>query len=392
MSKTTLILLVALLLLSSLMLIGHNSVKKEEIAEKSSVPWRVQVLADVFFVSAAAGSSLVVCISTFLKNSSLGTLTRRALWMSLVALLPAPLSIILEIGRPDHALWMIAGFNPNSRVAWMPVLYTLFGLVTLVWLIKSIREKESSPSLATLMLVVTAALVDAALITNLGQLFGESAGVPAWLEPHMGIFFMVCAIPIGAALQLLLLSLASRKDRESAAKFRELASSFYPKLFVASVALVAIMEIWLLIHYYYNYRPMFEVLVNNELSASFWIGEVVLWLLLPLTLSALAAKVKSVKLSSLAALSILIGGFISRYNLIIGGQIARVNYDWTFVVNPYKAQYAPVGALQASLPEVLMLIGTIAAWLFVYALGELLLALDPSEETIFLVFRKSLFK
>ncbi|HEX7972951.1 MAG TPA: NrfD/PsrC family molybdoenzyme membrane anchor subunit [Anaerolineales bacterium] len=134
---------------------------------------------------------------------------RIALWIALVSLAAALLSIWLDLGHMERIWKVYLQGNPGSVMTQMVWGYTLFGLLSLAALILAIR-KSQNPALRILMMVglPLSLFVSGAV----GALFGVDASRLFWHVGLLPVQFPVFSLASGAAVMLIALGLFGSKD------------------------------------------------------------------------------------------------------------------------------------------------------------------------------------
>ncbi len=380
MAPRSLVALVALLA-AALVLLGCGLAAhfpEEASLEVSAVPWGVLVPGYAFFASVATGSAIVASLYTVFGYGGPGGLLERyaklLVWLSLVTLVPAWLLILLDLTQPQNVGWLLAGFQPASRVAWMGALYCVLALALLAQLVLMVRGAAGSPAARAAAVIALAAAV--AVDTNLGQVFGSLVAVPGWYGPHMAAYFTAGAVVAGAAAQALALTVALRV-RGEAERLADLARLYGRVLLVALPAL-GLVALWSAVTAWYHGEAwqLYRELALGRHAPAYWGLEVAAGLLAPIALAAAAhARASAAAVAAASALA-LVGAFAAKCDLIIVGQLARLEVDGlrTLVGAGYAlAHYAPTAS------EALLLAGSALLWPALVLAGALVLPLAPGE-------------
>ncbi len=345
-------------------------------SEAASIPWGLLVPSYVFFALAATGSSLVNSMFAVFRVQRFKPIIKRGVLLSLMLIIPAAIFIILDLGRSYQAFNLYLLFHPSSRLAWMGVLYLIFGLSLLVELIVVIREERMSkwaPLLIGIIVLVATLIVH----TNLGALFGSVTAKPLWSSHLLPLHFIVSALMIGATLHILFISTAYLFKTGSVPKeLRQLFSRDYRP-----------MVIWLILINFALIAAKFipgifspvassyvKLLLAGPYSLLFWGLEILVGGIVPLIILLYRKTRGSTRWLLSASALVVIGVYFSKYDLLIAGQ--SIGPTWSFI--PY---FPEVG-------EILLVAGGVAVCLLLYTLGELLLPLEPEEKPVWFVFTK----
>ncbi|BES81045.1 NrfD/PsrC family molybdoenzyme membrane anchor subunit [Pyrodictium abyssi] len=375
--KLNLVVAIAMIVVGAILLIpALDRYCPSCVAERSIYPFTAMMTAYITYAGFAAGLVLVASLCKLMGWLD-DKWASHTLWAALGLLVAAWITVLLDLGRPDHAVWLLLNWQPGSRVAWMPVFYTVLTLLLLVLLLGHIRGGNTRSN----MVLLAAAVVAAALLElNLGSVFGFAVGVPAWHGLYPAFSFLVAGVAGGAAAAALLAPLGARLHGSGGTPpVRPLAG-----LAVGAALLYLVMEYWRLLQA--GYDP--------GLRAFFKAAGTSLWLELGLVAAAVAllsfAYVKRSYHGLAVASVILLAGLVAaKHSFIIHGQEARLEPSLVAPVNPYEALYGDT-AYHVSGTDAAAIAAAILLGLGVFALGELLLALEPGEKPARLLLFRSI--
>ncbi|MEL9990217.1 MAG: NrfD/PsrC family molybdoenzyme membrane anchor subunit [Thermoproteus sp.] len=374
-------LVVAVLLLvvgSALAWLGYLGRTAEEI------PWGLLVPGYVYFALMATGSSIVNSIYTVFgyagPNKEYEKIIKLGVWFSLITIVPAWIMILLDLRSPLSAVNIFIHtqggfslfFQYRSGITWMATLYMLFALTLLIELIYFIRSEVSQRLKAMKSLELGIALavlvVTVVLHSNLGQVFGNVAAVPGWYGPHMALYFIASAIVIGAAGQALFIGAFSRT-----LGIREFVARYYGRILMIGLPVLAFIKGWMVINSWYN-PASWEAYRLITSSPNFYIFEIGLLLILPFALAVLAYYKKNLPLALLAAVFVVVAGFVDKYDLLIEPQYAHISYS--------LSEWAGVGSIHytPSASQIEIAVGSVLIYIALLTLGVLLLPLRPGEK------------
>lgn len=339
------------------------------------VSWGLMVSGYVFFSLMTAGSTIVNSIyALFGYKGAAGELQRIikiGVWFSLATVVPAATNILLDLSYPQNAWAMFAFFNPDSRIAWMGLLYAVYGtflLLELLYVTRYEPAEQLSKGLALVKLALSLGVIVAALTlyTNLGQVFGSMISVPGWYGPHMGVLFVVTAVYLGAAAQALYV--LSLTERAEAAPL----SRFYGKILLISTPLLLLALGWTFITASYlppAWTAMREIVVGS-FAPYFWLIQILMGVGGVIALAYLAvSRASRAPLLLASALAILAGATFSYYIIIIPQQTVPEALAGLWRTFEYHL----------SLDEVLVVAGSAIVWLSLLVLGRDLLPLGANE-------------
>ncbi|AEA12685.1 hypothetical protein TUZN_1206 [Thermoproteus uzoniensis 768-20] len=363
---------------SALVWLGYLGRSVEEI------PWGLLVPGYVYFALMATGSSIVNSIYTVFgyrgPNGEYEKIIKLGVWFSLITIVPAWIMILMDLRSPLSAVNIFVHsqgglslfFQYRSGITWMATLYMLFALALLVELVYFIRsevdERLRAMKSAELAIAVAVLVVTVVLHSNLGQVFGNVAAVPAWYGPHMALYFIASAIAIGAAGQALFISAFA-----GSLGIKDFVARYYGRMLMIALPVLAFIKGWMVISSWYNPAAWegYKLIVS---SPNFYVFEIGLLLAVPFALAALAYYRKSLPLALAAAALVVAAGFVDKYDLLIEPQAAHISYSLGGWAGVGSVHYAP------TLSQIEIAVGSVLAYIALLALGVSLLPLKPGEK------------
>src|SRR6266542_4470025 len=305
------------------------------------VPWGLWITIDLSSIALAAGAfSLCAAVHLFgLKRYE--PIARTATFVGLIGYTMAMLALVLDIGRPDRFWKALVYWNPHSLLLevtiaimlYTPVLVfeTLPIFAHLEWLRKHL------PTMATKMeqihhyapvLAIIGLGLSSMHQSSLGAAYGIIKGRPFWFKPEMSVLFMLSAIVGGISLTLFASMLSSRLTPKA-------------KINDALIERVSRFVGWLLIGYFYfrawdalsmsyTYDPGrtegLRLMTKGPLAFNFWIGEMLLGMIVPMILL-LYAPTRTNRFTRMLALFLVAAGVVAfRWDINISGLLVIMPY------------------------------------------------------------------
>jgi len=344
--------------------------------ESTGITWGILVPSYVFFALAATGSSLVNSISTVFNVRQFKPFIKKGVWLSLVLIVPALIFIVLDLGRWLHAYNLYLLFNPTSRLGWMGILYVAFIVLLFVELIVVIKE-DRLPKWSTITIGSLVLLITLAVHTNLGALFGAINTKPLLFSYLLPLHFIVSAVLVGAAIQIVFLTLCSFiKQRKVPEELMQLFVIGYRPLIIGLILIN-----WVLIIAKFvpgmlssHTSPYIRLLISGEYSWLFWGFEIALGGIIPLILLLNRHTRGSIIAIYLSSIFVVLGVYFSKYDLLIAGQS----------IMPFSNEiifYTPPAI------DILLLTGGISLCLLCCTAGYMLLPLGNEERPKWLIFK-----
>lgn len=348
---------------SQLMVQGHAAFNTYSLG----MMWGLPIVTYDFFLLSSTGLTMLASAWTVFRVEAFEPIARRAIWLSIAAMGGAGLGLMMELGAPLKALYLIPfSFQTSAPLFWKfwGVIFYVVALAAMVlsWLLKG-RQSEQPPKAAAIV-----ALLAAIYITFVaGGVYGWLAMRPYWFGGEISLAFLVESL-LGAVTFIILFTYvahgfnSTRFDPRTTALFAGRLGGLFAVLLVAHGFFIVSrlvaglwsnadgMQVW---DYFWG-QPGFH--------AGLWLG-----IAAPLVVMVVPALRRTPSLQVLAAALALIGLFASRYDFVIGGQMVPLfKGSWA----PDLLQYFPSAAEWAVLAMAVFLAN------LVNALGEKFLALD----------------
>ncbi len=331
----------------------------------NQVVWGTPHVFAVFLIVAASGALNVASIGSVFGRELYKPLGRLSGLLALALLAGGLAVLVLDLGRPDRAMVMIAHWNLRSVFSLNVVLYSgMFSLIALyLWTMMDWTMKAYYKPVA-----VAAFLWRLLLTTGTGSIFGFLIARDGYGSAVMAPEFIAMSFAFGLAVfNLVLLGFYAGSGRPiSHALIHRLGSRL--GLFVAAdLYFVAMQHITSL---YWGGRAAFETFIltsGGVYTLLFWVGQIVLGGLIPLWLGFCPRPMERGRVRIASALVIL-GGLAQMYVLIVGGQAFPLQLFPGMEVSSAFAD-GQFHAYTPSLPEVVLGLGGFAIALMIVVLG-----------------------
>ena len=330
----------------------------------SDVAWGAPIAFYLFFLLTSSGLSIIASLDTVFGIKAFYPVTKRCVWMSIIALVAGFSVLALEIGRPFRMLWALpVAVQIHSPMWWMGVFYSIDLVLLCVKFWQLHRGQWNSGfthALGGLSFVVCILAPG-----TLGLVFGMMAMRPAWYSPIMPMYFILTGVTSAFAFVILFTSLLPQQQRPAA---DQLYHNLMPRLFYLSLLAVIgmrfgqiITSLWsnyegLEAHWLSLRSPLFHIEI--------WVG-----LAIPTILMSTTALRRSRLVGAAASLLFMVGIFFSRLELLINGQKVPL----------FKGYWAGYAEYWPSMTEWMLLPAGIGIYLFLYGAGNWLLRLSEVE-------------
>jgi formate-dependent nitrite reductase membrane component NrfD len=292
-----------------------------------------------FFLGGIAGGAFVIAtIAHFLDAERYRSVVRIGYYVALLAVIPAPILLIVDLGLPTRFLHMLmvpkpstaigAGavtlgpfhlkpLSPMSAGAWALLVFSGCAFLAALDVFLEHRGGRGIPGLRTIVGLV-GSVFGLFLASYPGVLLSATAR-PLFINGHwLGALFLAVGVSTGAAMIALVLALTGGDRRDAlAALLRAVAAA----LVVQAIALVLFI-VTVKMSGSAGINRALGPLLSGEYSLTFWLGAVIVGLVVPLGLGFAGGGLRraSAGMAALVALLVLVGGFVTKYVLIAAGQ------------------------------------------------------------------------
>ncbi|HEY40328.1 MAG TPA: polysulfide reductase NrfD [Dehalococcoidia bacterium] len=311
--------------------------------------WTALIWIYLWLAGMAGGAFLAAKAVGRFSGSKDDSLLRLATWLGLPLAILGVLLLIFELGTPLWFWHLFTQFDftsPMSMGTWILIVWVILGVTMLAtWWLEGKVSQEAAASLASLRKLISRINIffSAALIAYTGVLLAvssQSLWAGTILLPAL---FVVSAVSTGvAALVLAALGLNAIAD-SGMAEIKLAINQIFgstewktPKEMIVRLAeadaAVIVLEIAVMIGYVIWLATStagsdaLGVITTGSMAAPFWVGVVLLALLIPfgldLTIRNKAAEAKGVMMTIVtSSLCVIVGGLILRWVITSGGQL-----------------------------------------------------------------------
>ncbi|OGF53474.1 MAG: hypothetical protein A2452_06605 [Candidatus Firestonebacteria bacterium RIFOXYC2_FULL_39_67] len=273
-----------------------------------------------FFLSGTAGGAFIwsTLLTLFSTEKKLDKLVLYEAIASLLCLGVGALALFTDLGHMERAwrLGMIPLLNPTSAVAWGSVFIPAHFCMLVLYIYSLITKK------ARLARIVSYAglLIATMLVTYTGFLLSVCKGFPLWNSAILVPVFFASACLSGLGFLFLIgfgFKILSAEDN-------------LVVLLRKVLLLLIIIDGFVFTDYYVLYTGFVEAhevakyILLGPLAFLFWVGEVFLGFLAPIAIliSPLGKTKRGLVIASVLAV---LGVFVMRYIIVIGGQMISVS-------------------------------------------------------------------
>lgn len=291
-----------------------------------------------FFLGGIAGGAFVIAtVATLLDAQRYRDLTRVGYYLALLAILPGPILLTVDLGIPSRFLHMLMvskpttaigmhainigpfhlkPFSPMSAGAWALMVFSACAFLAALL---TFLEDRGNPRLGTARVVIgiVGGVFGFFIAAYPGVLLGATAR-PLFISAHwLGALFLAVGAATGGAAIALVLSLVGGQTSDSLSRLMKVTAIalvlelVFLALFVVSVSATGSRGIR---------EALAQLLVGSD-AIFFWVGAVVVGLVIPLLLQVGGVIRKATPgMTALVSALVLVGGFLVKYVIIVAGQ------------------------------------------------------------------------
>jgi len=292
--------------------------------------WKWLIIAYFFLGGISGGSYVIAAMARQVVPPNERTIVRAGRYLSLATLIPCPLLLILDLGRPSRFLHMLRVLklrSPMSIGTWGIIAFS--GCSSASALIQADADGLLPRGLSRIAAILPNRFVDA-VGASLGLLVGSYTGVllaatavPLWTKRAcwLGPLFLTSALSTAAAGIDILISVFDHRHHAETARLRRM------ELVLLPVEL-ALLSGWRT-RLGSTARPLREGSTGSALRGASAGAGLVLPFLLQLATPSLPCRVQR-WMTLAASFLVLMGGFALRYAVVVGGQRSADDPDATF--------------------------------------------------------------
>jgi Ni/Fe-hydrogenase subunit HybB-like protein len=341
------------------------------------VPWGLWISIDLSAIALSAGAFLLSAAVYLLGLKRLQPVARTAVFIGLIGYSMAVMTLLLDIGRPDRFWHAVAFWNIHSPLWEVTMCVTVYFTVLILEVTPIFGQAEWTqhrwPRLAQRLAHIHHYAPIFAVIglglsmlhqSSLGATYGVLKARPIWYRPNLAVLFIVSAMAAGPALTVLASKIAAHLTSKAVVQDDVLdkVSKFIGWVLVAYLYL----RFWDILAMSYTYEPArsegLALLTRGPLAFNFWVGEIVLGIIVPMVILLSNRLCRHEKLH-LLALIFIVGGLVAyRWDTNIVGQLVVFSH-WPQSITPFYTHYVP------SLIEIATGAGIIAYGLLAFTLG-----------------------
>lgn len=338
------------------------------------IPWGMPIVLTIYLIGLSAGSLILSSLTYVFGREEYRPIARMAVYLAIVLIFGAMLSIAVDLGRPEKA-WRLFMFfvlnNMSSMFAINGILYSGYFVISLLYLGFILANQPRLTRGMGIIAVFWAVLVH----MGTGAIFGFIAAREPWFSPLRPLEFLAAALTSGLALLILAVVFTLKFSGRDIK--RGMITSLGGLLSVFIIILLVLVLVDKLTHFYAPARDAAVYMLAGPSSWVFWAFQIGMGVVIPLAILFHPRLKKTIRGVALAAASVVIGVFFERFYLIIPGAAYPLHY--------YPGKIEGVWGVTGSFPitpvETMLSVGIVALLGLLFVFGLKYLELLPAGES-----------
>ncbi|MBA7644544.1 hypothetical protein ES703_52288 [subsurface metagenome] len=327
----------------------------------------------IYLIGLSAGSLILSSLTYVFGREQYRPIARMAVFLAIVLIFGAMLSIAIDLGRPEK-FWRLFMFfymnNMASMFAINGILYGGYFVLSLTYLVFIFIGNYVHIRRMGIAAVCWAVLVH----MGTGAIFGFIAARETWVSPLKPLEFLAAALTSGLALLILVvvltLKFSGRKPKP------DIIASLGKMLSMFILVLLVLITVDKLTHFYSPERSATVFMLAGQYAWIFWCLQIGMGAVIPLSILLNPRLNKTTRWVSLAGLSVVIGVFFERYYLVIPGAA----YPQHLYPGEIQGVWGAVGSFPLMPAEMILSLGIVCMLGFLFVMGLKYLELLPPKE------------
>ncbi|HLB05162.1 MAG TPA: NrfD/PsrC family molybdoenzyme membrane anchor subunit [Thermodesulfobacteriota bacterium] len=292
-----------------------------------TIPWPVLIAIYLFLGGISAGAFIASVIAGYIDQEKYKNISRVGAYVAPLPVIIGTGLLILDLDRPYRAFSLFWNIHPTSVMslgAWLLLIFSILSvLYAAIFMAESGKLSAAQPLVSSKNIIGLAGLICAfgtAIYT--GVLISAVISIRELWSQTVPVLFTISALSTGIASVIFFLALSPNKDRNAINRL-----GWADSILIAIE--LGIILVWIIGMYNgtAGNKEAIREIVGGTFGGMFWIGVVLIGLLIPLVMEYKHLKEARTHAEAgtgsalIAAVLVLVGGMILRYVVLIGGQI-----------------------------------------------------------------------
>ena len=288
----------------------------------NQIVWGLPHIFAVTLIVIASGVLNIASMSSAFNKKLYKPLAPLSALFAIAFLIAGLIILVLDLGRPDRLIVAMTTYNFKSIFAWNIFLYSGFFVILAIyiWTMLDFNVNRFSSLIGKIAFGWRIILT-----TGTGSIFGFLVAREAYSTAVLAPLFIVMSLLYGTAVFYLLLRVISKL--QSIEIPHEITTNIRRLMIIFLLANIYFLILYHITNLYISKQLAVEsfILLNGGgYTTMFWLGQVGLGLIIPLSYEMTNGENRSFALTT-TSIMVLIGGFFAVAVIIIGGQAFPLN-------------------------------------------------------------------
>ncbi len=335
------------------------------------IPWGMPIVLAIYLIGLSAGSLILSSLTYVFGREEYRPIARMAVFLAIVLIFGAMLSIAVDLGRPEKFWRLFMFFYMNNMLSMFAINGILYGgyfVISLVYLGFIFANQPKFTRIMGIIAVGWAVLVH----MGTGGIFGFIAAREPWFSSLRPLEFLAAAMTSGLALLILAVVLTLKFSGRDVK--REMVTSLGGLLSVFIIILLVLVVVDKLTHFYAPSRDAAVYMLTGPSSWVFWGFQIGMGVVIPLAILFHPRFNKTIRGVALATASVVIGVFFERFYLVI----PAAAYPLHYYPGKIEGIWGATGSFPITPIETVLSLGIVALLGLIFVLGLKYLDLLPA--------------
>ena len=288
----------------------------------NQIVWGLPHIFAVTLIVIASGVLNIASMSSAFNKKLYKPLAPLSALFAIAFLIAGLIILVLDLGRPDRLIVAMTTYNFKSIFAWNIFLYSGFFVILAIYIWSMLDFNVNRFSSLVGKIAFGWRII---LTTGTGSIFGFLVAREAYSTAVLAPLFIVMSLLYGTAVFYLLLRIISKL--QSIDIPHEITTNIRRLMIIFLLANIYFLILYHITNLYISKQVAVEsfILLNGGgYTTMFWLGQVGLGLIVPLSYEMTNGENRSFALT-ITSIMVLIGGFFAVAVIIIGGQAFPLN-------------------------------------------------------------------
>tara|TARA_B100000902_G_scaffold298194_1_gene285456 strand:+ start:44 stop:1219 length:1176 start_codon:yes stop_codon:yes gene_type:complete len=288
----------------------------------NQIVWGLPHIFAVTLIVIASGVLNIASMSSAFNKKLYKPLAPLSALFAIAFLIAGLIILVLDLGRPDRLIVAMTTYNFKSIFAWNIFLYSGFFVILAIYIWSMLDFNVSRFSSLIGKIAFGWRII---LTTGTGSIFGFLVAREAYSTAVLAPLFIVMSLLYGTAVFYLLLRIISKL--QSIDIPHEITTNIRRLMIIFLLANIYFLILYHITNLYISKQIAVEsfILLNGGgYTTMFWLGQVGLGLVVPLSYEMTNGESRGFALT-ITSIMVLVGGFFAVAVIIIGGQAFPLN-------------------------------------------------------------------